>query len=137
MTDEQKAEIRQMRINGAGYKSISSALGIPLGTVKTFCRRDGTEKRGQNENVNEPEGGTCLVCGALLEQKEHRKAKRFCSDKCRMSWWNSHKDQVKKNAVYEKVCAYCDKPFSVYGRKEQKYCCMECYRNGRRKHNGN
>jgi endogenous inhibitor of DNA gyrase (YacG/DUF329 family) len=30
----------------------------------------------------------CEFCGQSVRQSEHRKRKRFCSDKCRMSWWN-------------------------------------------------
>lgn len=138
MTDEQKTQIRQMRKDGAGYKAIASITGIPLGSIKSFCRRDKEEvEELQKPIVNEPIESLCPTCGALLTFHEHRKAKKFCSDKCRMTWWNNHTEQVKKNAIYDKVCAYCNKPFQIYGRKDQKYCCMECYRNGRRIHNGN
>ena len=137
MTDEQKIQIRQMRSEGASYKNVADALGITSESVRSFCRRDKEEEMPVQETVNEPIESVCPTCGGILTPYPNRKAKKFCSDKCRMSWWNNHLDQVKKNAVYEKVCAYCNKPFSIYGRKDQKYCCMECYRNGRRPHNGN
>lgn len=137
MTDEQKTQIRKMRSEGAGYKAIATVTGISWNTVKAFCKRDNEAQMPIQEIVNEPIENLCTTCGALLISKEHRRAKKFCSDKCRMSWWNSHKEQVKKIAIYDKVCAYCNKPFQIYGRKDQKYCCMECYRNGRRINNGN
>ncbi len=137
MTDEQKKQIRQMRKDGAGYKSIANATGIPLGSIKSFCRRDKEEEMPIQETVNESIASVCPTCGGILSSNPHRKAKKFCSDKCRMSWWNNHREQVKKNVIYEKVCAYCNQPFAIYGRKDQKYCCMECYRKGRKPNNGN
>lgn len=137
MTDEQRTQIRQMRSEGEGYKAIASATGISWNTIKAFCKRESKGLLPAQEIVNEPIESVCPTCGALLTVHEHRKAKKFCSDKCRMTWWNNHMEQVKRNAIYDKVCAYCNKPFQIYGRKDQKYCCMECYRNGRRIHNGN
>ncbi len=40
MTQEQKRHIRQLRAAGEGYKRISTLLDIPVGTIKSFCRRD-------------------------------------------------------------------------------------------------
>lgn len=56
-----------------------------------------------------------------------RKEKRFCSDKCRNKWWNTHLDKVNRRANYDFVCAYCKKPFISYGNKNRKYCSHECY----------
>ena len=41
MTKEQKNQIAEMRKDGRGYKAIAASLGIPLYSVKTFCRRNG------------------------------------------------------------------------------------------------
>ena len=40
MTKEEKSRIIEMRRDGCGYKSIAASLGVPLYTVKTFCRRN-------------------------------------------------------------------------------------------------
>ncbi|MCR5100350.1 MAG: DNA gyrase inhibitor YacG [Butyrivibrio sp.] len=135
MTNEQKDKIRQLRNEGMGYKEISDVIGLSSEAIRSFCRRDNKSIRPK-VNVCETFTDKCPVCGKTIEQTPHKKHKKFCSDKCRMSWWNSHMELVKRKAIYDKVCAYCNKPFSVYGRKNQKYCCMECYRNGRRSHNG-
>ena len=41
MNAEQKEWIAKLRDNGAGYTEIANALGLPVNTVKTFCRRNG------------------------------------------------------------------------------------------------
>ena len=41
MNAEQKERIARLRDNGAGYTEIANALGLPVNTVKTFCRRNG------------------------------------------------------------------------------------------------
>lgn len=71
--------------------------------------------------------GNCPCCGVKVAQNPGRKAKRFCSDKCRNKWWNSRLDQVERKAHYEFVCAYCKKPFTAYGNAGRKYCSHECY----------
>ena len=40
MTDNQKAQIINLRAAGNGYGSIAQTLGISLNTVKSFCRRN-------------------------------------------------------------------------------------------------
>ena len=45
MTQEQKRHIRQLRAAGEGYKRISTLLDIPVGTIKSFCRRDEADDR--------------------------------------------------------------------------------------------
>lgn len=62
-----------------------------------------------------------------VPQTAGRKEKKFCSDRCRMKWWNSHLDQVQRKANYDFVCPVCKKPFTVYGNANRKYCSHECY----------
>ena len=38
MTDQQREQIRTMRLQGAGYIKIGKALGISDNTVRSFCR---------------------------------------------------------------------------------------------------
>ena len=117
MTDRQKDRIRQMRAAGYGYMKIAQELGISENTVKSFCQRKGLSA----------DKGICPCCGAEVKQNPGRKAKKFCSDKCRNKWWNSHPDQIERKARYEFVCAYCKKPFTAYGNAGRKYCCHACY----------
>lgn len=53
-----------------------------------------------------------------MQQPPKRKLKKFCSDKCRMKWWNTHQYLIKKEANYNIVCRNCGKQFVSYGNKE-------------------
>lgn len=125
MTDAQKDRIRQMKADGFGYIRIARELGILENTVKSFCRREGLNA-AEAETLPAPKGA-CLCCGAQVRQNPGRKMKKFCSDKCRNKWWNSHQDKVRRRAYYEFICAYCKKPFTAYGNARRKYCSQACY----------
>ena len=66
-------------------------------------------------------------CDKPIYQPPGRKPKLFCSDKCRMTWWNSHRDAVNKKAYRTFVCEYCGKEFTSYATDTRKYCSRECY----------
>lgn len=116
MTDNQKNQIRKLRASGNGYGKIAETLGISVNTVKSFCRRNEL-CRGNNiaaRAEQPPENFTgettvCENCGREIRQIAKRKKKRFCCDKCRNAWWNSHLDQVKRTAVYHIKCQHCGK----------------------------
>lgn len=55
------------------------------------------------------------------------KEKIFCSDSCRMKWWNSHQELVDRKAEYDFVRRNCGRLFTAYGNKERKYCSHRCY----------
>ena len=120
MTTEEKAKIADLRCNGYGYKKIAQAIGVSVDTVKSYCRRNGLNGVRTIETV-------CPCCGKTLINVPGKKAKKFCSDRCRNKWWNSHLDQVKRKAIYEFICPNCKKPFTAYGNANRKYCCHECY----------
>lgn len=128
MTDTQKDRIRQMKADGFGYIKIARELGLPENTVKSFCRREGLNAAADTAGLPvDGEKGICLCCGVQVKQNPGRKMKKFCSDKCRNKWWNSHQDRVKRRAHYEFVCACCKKPFTAYGNAGRKYCSHACY----------
>lgn len=128
MTDEQKLMIEEYRRKGVGYKQIAKELEMSPNSVKSYCRRN----KLSNEDLKKDDGEFfCEQCGTIIPQVKGRKRKRFCSDKCRNQWWNSHLDQVKRKAVYEYVCPVCGKAFSVYGNAKRKYCSHACYVIGR------
>lgn len=129
MTDNQKAQIIKLRAAGNGYGKIAQTLGISVNTVKSFCRRNDIN----GDMVIEPsvkltgETTACENCGREIQQIAKQKKKRFCCDKCRNEWWNSHLDQVKRKAVYDFKCPHCGKEFRIYGDRRRKYCSHECY----------
>ncbi len=128
MTDNQKAQIIKLRVAGYGYGSIAGTLGISPNTVKSFCRRNDINADTATETVQlTGETTACENCGREIQQIAKRKKKRFCCDKCRNEWWNSHLNQVKRKAVYNLRCKYCGKEFHIYGDKRRKYCSHECY----------
>lgn len=123
MTDEEKSQVLAYREQGLGYKKIASIIGVTENTIKGFCRR----QMSVEEKVVIAPRFICHLCGKPVEQNPGRKEKKFCSDNCRMKWWNSHIEQVNRKANYEIVCCNCKKHFVSYGNKNRKYCCHDCY----------
>lgn len=127
MTDEQRQQIATLRDEGNGYKKIAQVLGLSENTVKSFCKRKKMGGIAINKQIENDSESHCQCCGVAITQTPGRKKKKFCSDKCRMKWWNSHLDQVKRKANYDYVCPCCKKTFTVYGNANRKYCSMDCY----------
>jgi predicted nucleic acid-binding Zn ribbon protein len=120
MTAEQKAEIIALRSDGTTFSDIAEQLGLSINTVKSFYRRC--------ENAPEKAAASyCKCCGKAIAQPSGAREKKFCSDKCRMEWWNAHRDDVNKKAFYDYVCECCGRHFLAYGNKRRKYCSRECY----------
>ena len=109
--------IHQMLQQGKSSTEISLTLGIPSSTIRAHVRRH-PELYG---------GKPCRNCGQVMVQPVGRKKKHFCSDKCRMAWWNSHREQVQKKTYYQLICDHCGKEFESYGNQNRKYCSRDCY----------
>lgn len=129
MTDGQEERIRKMKAGGYGYVKIAQKLGLSENTVKSYCRRKGINKAVVGTEALTPGGdkNVCPCCGKEVRQNPGRKTKKFCSDRCRNKWWNSHLDRVNHKAVYEFICPHCKKPFTAYGNAGRKYCSHACY----------
>jgi len=128
MTDEQRIKIGNLRNAGLGYKKIAELMELSENTVKTYCKRHGLGgNRAYRKKADDSGMPLCIGCGKPVKQNPGRKVKKFCSDKCRTTWWNAHLDRVKRKAIYDFECAYCKKTFTVYGNAHRKYCCHECY----------
>ena len=128
MTNQQKDQITTLRAQGFGYATIAKAVGLQKGTVVAYCRKAGMAgtKAADNSRID-LNADFCLCCGALLTQTPGRKRIKFCSDKCRIAWWNSHPEKVNRKAVYSFTCAHCGKAFTAYGNAGRKYCSHACY----------
>lgn len=116
-------KISNLALKGYGYKKIANLIGMSPNTVKSHLQRHPV-KEGLN---------MCIQCGKLIEQAPCHKEKKYCSDKCRMAYWNSHKSEVNKKAYYTITCVHCGKEFVSYGNKHRKYCNRGCFADARRK----
>ena len=119
MTNLEKHKIMTLREKGYGYIKIANELGMSANTVKSFCRRNSILKPKADDKHS------CKYCGKEVAQNKGRKEKKFCSDKCRMKWWNSHK--VDRRAYHQRTCRNCGNEFTVYGAVSKKYCSHACY----------
>ena len=72
------AKIIELSINGIKPAVIAEKLGVSVNTVKSHIRRHA-------QTAGTPR---CLFCGKPVAQTEGRKEKTYCSDKCRMNYWN-------------------------------------------------
>ena len=66
MTENQKKRIAKLRQQGFGYAAIASELRMPVGTVKTFCRRNSLQAGDltsdtQPENISASSPGIDLI----------------------------------------------------------------------------
>ena len=115
MTEQQKSIIKTLREQNFSYNAIAKAMGVTVATVKSYCQRSGLA------------GNRCRCCGKQLIQREKVKQRKFCSDECRVTWWNSHPELVKRRNPHTVKCLCCGNEFTYFGIKQHKFCCHECY----------
>lgn len=135
MNEEQKTQIIILRKQGHSYGQIANELNISINTIKSFCRRNHlTDTKlkedpgeGRERLVEKKQYDNCKHCGKKLEKNYKGKARKFCSDKCRRSWWRENKDKHNKKAFYTLTCKGCGIQFESYGNKNRKFCNHECY----------
>jgi endogenous inhibitor of DNA gyrase (YacG/DUF329 family) len=117
MRVQDRIAIDNMRLDGHSAADIAIALKLSPNTVRSHIRR-----HPEIQNARK-----CLTCGKPVLQTKGRREKKFCSDMCRMAWWNSHPEDINRKAYYSLVCNQCEKEFESYGNKNRKYCCRACY----------
>ena len=132
MTEELEQKITVMRHAGFGYTTIAVRLELTKIDVRRFCKaHDLMGRRSQVLELPETPPGTCKTCGKPLTHTASKKKKLFCSDRCRMDWWNAHPHTVNRKAFYSFTCVFCGKEFTSYGNANRKYCSHACYINDR------
>lgn len=52
MTKEQAAQIRELRMQGKGYKAAASAVGLSRDVVRNYCKANGMEGYGEAAKLN-------------------------------------------------------------------------------------
>ncbi|MDD2302117.1 MAG: RNA polymerase subunit sigma-70 [Eubacteriales bacterium] len=127
MTNEQKENVREMRGAGASYAKIARALGLSENTVQSFCRR--SKLTDESLKAGEPNGKGalfCLNCGIPIKQTPGYRGRKYCSDRCRISWWNKHPVTPGRKSTRSFTCLACGKLFDAYSGRERKYCSRSC-----------
>lgn len=123
MTKQEIETLNLMRSRDKSAADIAIALGLSVNTVRSYIRRHPPKDAVQVG---------CRQCGKPILQAKGRKAKYFCSDRCRNAWWNAHPEKVQRKAYYRLTCQFCGKEFVSYGNKNRKYCSRLCYADARR-----
>lgn len=133
MTDQQRQQIQEMRIQGDGYRAISKATHLSRDIVRNYCKKRGYIGHGNALVMNIAEmqttGGACRECGFILKQPKRGRKRQFCCEEHRRKWWQEHPEAGARNqsALYTKICPTCGRIFTVYGQKERIYCSRECF----------
>lgn len=130
MTDKQKAEISKLREEGYGYAAIANILGLKRDNVRYYCKTnelDGVMAKSKEHITGERL--TCAECGTALVSFDNKREKRFCSDKCRHSYWNKRRFEKheKTKTQITAVCRCCGKPFYSYKSEKRIFCSAKCY----------
>ncbi len=121
MTNVEKNAIISMNEKGMSVNEISEILKISKNTIKSFLQRKRTDD-------------VCLNCGAVLTHIPHKKKKKFCSDKCRMHYWNAHTNEMSHTSAVIVKCEVCGKDVLSYRKKTRRFCSRECAAKGRACH---
>lgn len=111
-------EIQRLRQEGYGYVRIAQMLGLSENSVKSFCRRHPLPTADSRKQAE----GTCPQCGTKVDNR-----RRFCSDACRIAWWNAHREHPNGKSQSRFVCMNCGESFMGYSSQNPKYCCHACY----------
>ena len=128
MNHIQREKIVQLRNAGLSYAGIAQTLALSENTVKSYCQRNnlgGSLKISPSDD--EVSQAHCTNCGTLLNQMAGHRAKKFCSDRCRMAWWNKHPSALSRKNTRVFTCQACGKCIEAYGKRERKYCSLSCY----------
>ena len=122
MNRVEKDRISELREIGYSYSRIADLLNVSRNTVQSYCRRNGLGGAASVQSGSD----YCPRCGAPVYQTPGAKHKRFCSDRCRIAWWNAHPEAGIRRSVPACVCGFCGTLFQGYGNRVRKYCSRAC-----------
>ncbi len=127
MNKMQKEKVRQMRGYRISYSKIAKAVGLPENTVKSFCRRNQLNIRAESVVGSSSKGMPyCLNCSKQITQTPGHRGRKYCSDRCRITWWNKRPVVPGRKNIRSFTCLACGKQFDTYGKRERKYCSRTC-----------
>ena len=119
MSIEEKNRILELRNKEIVVREIAEITNLNKEAVKSFLKRI-------DKNVKEIR--ICKECGKEYFVYFKVKSKSFCSDLCRIRWWNKHPENMKNRKESIRKCKCCGKEFIVYGNSKQQFCCKKCAR---------
>ncbi|MBE6946227.1 MAG: hypothetical protein E7459_09090 [Ruminococcaceae bacterium] len=125
LSEHEKQMIIVLKLKGYGSKRIAGQLGLNPSAVKTFIHRHG------DDTTYTAALGLCPCCGVPLVQTPGARAKKYCSDACRLKWWAQHQDQMDRT-LYTITCIQCGRSFET-ANPRRKFCGRSCYAESRRK----
>ena len=128
LTENEKTRIEELMRQGLKYPTIAKITGIKLSSVRYYC---GIADAGDADARKAD--AFCKGCGRPLFRKEKSKPRRFCSDACRMKWWNGHRDEVKHKTESRFICEYCGAAFTRPGKTRHRFCSKKCSAEARKK----
>lgn len=117
VTNEQIEIVARLQQSGKGYRAIAAETGLPINSVKSWCRRHPADRTAPS---------FCQQCGSELKQIPGKRARRFCSDACRMLWWKEHPEDKAQRVSYQHVCRCCGTEF-INNRAVASYCSRACF----------
>lgn len=130
-----KNRILELRDLGLTTKEIADELKLSVNTVKSIIRRTNNDEPIVVE-VPKHKEGTCLYCGSELNIGDSHREKKFCSDKCRMAYWNDHRSELKSTTLIDFTCKHCGKTFKAQRTSKRIYCGKVCMALAQRSSNG-
>ena len=129
MTKSERIKINELSAEGLGYRRISAVTGLSPNTIKSYLKRHGSELAILPAQT----GCECKRCHRPIQQTPHKRQKVFCSDACRMAWWNAHPEKVQRRANHTLCCEQCGITFISYSNKQRRFCSRACYAEYRKK----
>ena len=123
MNQSENAIVDELQRQGFKYPTIAKMTGLSIYKVKHYCR---THVINESE-IKKTATAFCKCCGMPIESIPKRKPKQFCSDSCRMKWWNSHRDRVNHKHHKKCVCKNCGAEFMIPGKRTRPFCSKDCY----------
>lgn len=128
MNMTQKEKVREMRGYNISYSRIANALGLSENTVKSFCKRNLMTTIAEDSGRLRSRGlPLCLNCSLSIKQTPGHRGRKYCSDRCRISWWNKRPAAPGRKNTRSFTCLTCGRQFDSYGKHERKYCSRSCY----------
>ena len=108
------------------------AIDERTGPLRSERERDVIVGAGY-EFLSEMGTGLCPNCGELFPRSNKGRPRRFCSEKCRITYHHKYPNKKNWKCIRKAVCPVCGKEFDAereYGRM-RKYCSHACANRGR------